>query len=327
MEPMTRTVVRWGGFVALTLGVMLYATGAFQGARVEPGRLPTPPGLPPPGATTVAVRARVPIVEEAVGTVRSRRRVAVAAQVTARVVSIAAEVGDRVTAGAPLVTLDDSDFRARFARATAQYERVRGFLARQAATSEQMETAESEYLQAKAAIEHTRIAVPIDGVVAERHVEPGDLASPGRPLLVVLDPTSLRLEAQVRERLIGHITPGATLDVALPAADAIIQGTVAEVLPAADPQSRTFTVRVNFDPVPGVHPGMFGRLRLPAGERETVRVPASAVERIGQLETVGVREEEVWVRRLVTTGATAPDGTVEVLSGLRGGETLGLPIP
>jgi HlyD family secretion protein len=325
MERRKRATLRWGGFAALTLGVVLYAAGIFEGVRVEPGRLPPAPGLPPPAATTTAVRARVPIIEEAVGTVRSRRRVAVAAQVTARVVSITAEVGDRVAAGATLVVLDDSDFGARFAHARAQYERVRGFLTRQAATSEQMEAAESEYLQAKAAIEHTRIAVPIDGVVAERRVEPGDLASPGRPLLVVLDPTTLRLEAQVRERLIGHIAPGATLDVALPAADAIVQGTVAEVVPAADPQSRTFAVRVNFDPVPGVYPGMFGRLRLLAGERETVRVPASAVERIGQLESVGVREQDAWARRLVTTGTTAPDGTVEVLSGLRGGETVALP--
>jgi RND family efflux transporter MFP subunit len=320
-----RTGLRWAGFLALGIGVALYAAGAFQGGRIRPDRLPLPPGLPVPAGTATAVRQKVPMLEEAVGTVGSRRRVAVAAQVTARVVSIGAQVGDSVRAGVPLVVLDDADFTARFARARAQYERVKGFLAHHAATTEQMEAAESEYLQAKAALDHTRIPAPIDGVVAERHVEPGDLASPGRPLLVVLDPSTLRLEAQVREGLIGHIAPGAKLDVALPAVDATVEGTVGEVLPAADPQSRTFEVRVDFDPVAGVHPGMFGRLRLPVGEREVVRVPGTAVVRIGQLETVLVRQDSDWSRRLVTSGAPSADGWVEILSGLAGGETIGLP--
>jgi RND family efflux transporter MFP subunit len=325
MTPRWRTVLRWVGFLGLAVAVVLYAAGAFDAGRVRPGHLPAPPGLPAPPATAVAVRGRVPVVEEAVGTVRSRRRVAVAAQLTARVVSVGAEVGDRVAAGALLVALDDSDFAARFARAKAQYERVKGFLARRAATPEQMEAAEAEYRQASAAIEHTRIAAPIDGVVAERHVEPGDLAAPGRPLLVVLDPSALRLEARVREGLIGRVVRDARLEVELPAAGAVVPGTVAEVLPSADPQSRTFEVRVNLDPGPGIHPGMFGRLRLPVGEREVVRVPAAAVVRTGQLETVLVETDGVWQRRLVTTGVTAADGWVEVLSGLGGGETVGLP--
>jgi RND family efflux transporter MFP subunit len=325
MTPGGRRALGRAAFVALTAAVVLYAAGAFHGARVRPGALPPPAGLPPPPATAVAVRGRVPVVEEAVGTVRSRRRVVIAAQVIARVVSVGADVGDRVGVGAPLVALDDSDFAARFARAKAQYERVKGFLAHQAATREQVEAAEAEYLQAKAAVEHTRIAAPIDGVVAERHVEPGDLAAPGRPLLVVLDPTALRLEAQLREGLIGRIAPETRLAVELPAAGAVVPGTVAEVLPSADPQSRTFEVRVNLDAAPNVHPGMFGRLRLPVGEREAVRVPAAAVVRVGQLETVLVETGGVWQRRLVTTGAASDDGSVEVLSGLAGGETVGLP--
>jgi HlyD family secretion protein len=318
-------MLRWAGLVALAAGVVLYATGVFESGRVHPGRAPEPPGLPAPPRTATAERGPLAVVEEAVGTVRSRRRVEVAAQVSARVTFVGAQVGDRVVAGTPLVALDDADYASRFARARAQYERVKGFLARQAATSEQMEAAEAEYLQAKAAIEHTRIAAPIDGVVAERHVEPGDLAVPGRPLLALLDPGALRLDAQVREELIAHIVVGSKLEVAVPAAGTTVEGTVAEVLPSADPQSRTFEVRVNLEPVARVYPGMFGRLRLPVGERQTVRVPAAAVERIGQLETVLVQSDGRWGRRLITTGAMLSDGHIEILSGLAGGETIGLP--
>jgi HlyD family secretion protein len=315
----------WALVAALTAGILLYATGAFDRERIRPGREPLPPGALAPAGTALAIRGSMPVVEEAVGTVRSVREVIVASQVTARVIDVSAKVGDRVKAGSPLVVLDDSDFVARYNRARAQYERVKGFLARQAATTEQMEAAEAEYAQARAAMEHTRILAPADGLVAERRVEPGDLAVPGRPLLIVLDPSALRLEAQIREGLIAGIVPGEALEVAVPAAQAPLRGTVAEILPSADPRSRTFEVRVNLTPAPGVYPGMFGRLRLPVGEREVVRVPAAAVQRIGQLETVLVQADGVWQRRLITTGGDLPDGAVEVLSGLSGGETIGLP--
>ncbi len=325
MTPQSRYVGRWVALLALTAGVVLYATGVFDRDRVHPGRIPAPAGLAAPPRTAIVERGSVPVLEEAVGTVRSLREVVVAAQVTARVTAVNAKVGDHVSAGSPLLVLEDGDFVARFRRAKAQYERVKGFLARQAATAEQMEAAEAEYAQARVAMEHTHILAPVDGVVAERHVEPGDLAVPGRPLLVVLDPGALRLEAQIREGLIGRIAPGATLDVEVAAAAATVRGTVAEILPSADSRSRTFEVRVNLAAAPGVYPGMFGRLRLPAGEREVVRVPALAVARIGQLETVLAQDDGRWSRRLITTGAAFPDGTVEVLSGLTGGETIGLP--
>ena len=320
-----RHVGRWVTLLVLVAGLVLYASGVFDHERIDPGRAPETAGLAAPAQTATAERGTAAVLEEAVGTVRSLREVAVAAQVTARVTAVDARVGDRVAAGSPLVILSDTDFVARFNRAKSQYERVRGFLARQAATPEQMEAAEAEYEQAKAAMEHTRIASPVDGVVAERHVEPGDLAVPGRPLLILLDPGSLRLEAQIREGLIGRIVPGATLDVVVPAAGVTLPGTVAEILPSADPRSRTFEVRVNLAATPGIHPGMFGRLQLPAGEREVVRIPAAAVTRTGQLETVLVQTDGGWRRRLITTGAALPDGAVEVLSGLAGGETVGVP--
>ena len=247
MRPSQRYAMRWAGFLGLAAAVVLYAAGIFGGNRIQPGRAPAPAGLPAPPRTATVERGPVPVIEEAVGTVRSLRRVAVAAQVTARVTAIRAQPGDRVTAGSPLIVLDDGDFVARFTRAKAQYDRVKGFLAQKAATAEQMEAAEAEYLQAKAAMEHTRIPAPVDGIVAERHVEPGDLAVAGQTLLVVLDPGSLRLEAQLREGLIARIVPGMKLDVAVPSGGTTVSGTVAEVLPAADPRSRTFEVRVNLD--------------------------------------------------------------------------------
>jgi len=369
------------GVVALAVLLVAVATGAFGGKPIEPGRTQDPPGEPAPARTAQAMRGEVDVFEPAVGTVRSRRQVAVAAQVGATIVSTRVEAGQTVEAGALAIALDDRDLSARLTQARqglaaaeaavksaqegkaqaaarleqarASFERVKGFFESGAATSEQLEAAEAAFLEASAAVagaeasisaalasqaqaqaavtsasvalEHATIAVPIDGVVSERSVETGDLAWPGRTLFTVLDPRALRLEARVREGLIARIAPGDALEIELPGPGLRLAGRVAEVLPAADARSRTFQVRVEFEALEGVLPGMFGRLRVPVGQREVVRVPVAAVARVGQLETVLVQGAAGFERRLVTTGERFEDGTLEVLSGLAGGETVGLP--
>lgn len=370
-----------GGLVAtaVSAGVVAWAMGAFHTGKVAPGTLPPPPGSAPPAQTVVVTRGAVPVVEEAVGTVRSRNTVAVAAQVIARILDLSAREGASVRAGDVLVRLDDREFQARLdqakkalsaaeasrsradqakaqaearlAQTSARWERQRKLRESGVTTTEQAEAAETDFLLARAgtadadaaiasadalreqaqqvvreaevALGYTRIPAPFDGVVVERNAEPGDLASPGRVLLVLLDPAVPQLEAAVREGLIGRVEKGTVLDVVLPTAGVTVQGTVTEVVPSADPRTRTFTVRADFAPVKGVHAGMFGRLRVPVGEREAVRVPADAIVRVGQLETVLLQHDGRWDRRLVTTGARGDDGLVEVLSGLSGGETIG----
>jgi len=369
-----------GVLFLLVVGVIvLYAAGVFGPDRVEPGTVPGSAPLAAPTSQASATLGDVDVFEFAVGTVASRTRVGVAAQVTGRVRTVAARAGELVKAGQELVVLDDRELTARLqqaregleaaesnrerqlqakvraeallVQAKARHERNITLRERGVATPEEMEAAQAGLLSAQAGVDdavaaisgaastiqqaeqfvaeatvalgHARVLAPIDGVIAERYVEPGDLALPGRDLLAVLDPNSLRLEAQVREGLIARIEPGQRLQVELPAAGKTVEAVVAELIPWADPASRTFLVRLNFDPVAGVYPGMFGRLRVPVGRRTVVSIPASTVARVGQLETVLVQEQGSWQRRLITTGELLADGGVEVLSGLRGDETVG----
>ena len=382
MSPLLKKASSWLLFLGLIVFVVLYAAGAFRRGRIEPGRASDPASLPAPAATATAERSEVEVVEEAVGTVRSRRRVVVTAQVSARVVGVGPQVGEAVRAGDRIVALDDRELAAglggardalaaaeaakgqaeqarvqgdaRLTLAQAHYDRVKGFVAKNAATLEQLEAAEAGLAQSKSGVAdadaaisaarariaqarqtvaaaevafgHATIAAPFDGVVVERSAEPGDVAWPGRPLLVLVDPAALRLDAIVREGLIARIAPGAELDVDVPAAGTRAKGKVAEIVPAADPRTRTFEVRVAIPAAPGVLPGMFGRLRLPVARREVVRVPAAAVSRVGQIETLVVSDGGRWSRRLVSTGSGLPGGMVEILAGLSGGETVGLPV-
>ncbi len=369
----------WAGLGLVIGGVVLYAGGFLSGERIAPGERGERPKLDVPADTATVVRRSVPISEDAVGTVRSRRTVAVSAQVPARVTQVAVEAGQAVKAGDLLAALDDREFAARVAQARqavlaaesgiaraqqartqaqaratqakAARERTKALFDGGAATSEQLEAAEAAFSAGEAAVaegeaavamakaEHaralqmtseaevalgyTRVVAPLDGVVAERSVEAGDLAMPGRTLFVVLDPAKLRLEARVREGLVGRLKSGDELALAFEALGLTALGRVSEVLPSADARSRTFEVRVDFESVPGARPGMFARLRIPAGEREVVLAPPEAIARVGQLRSVIVDDRGEWKRRMVTVGGTFDDGLVEVLSGLDGGESIG----
>ena len=101
-----------------------------------------------------------------------------------------------------------------------------------------------------------------------------------------------------------------------------VTGTVSEIVPSADSVSRSFQVKVTLPHAEGVYPGMFGKLRIPIGERESIFVPNAAIVRVGQLTTMQVRVLDRWERRYVSIGEES-DGQVEVLAGLSSGETIG----
>ena len=241
---------------------------------------------------------------------------------------------------------------AGMGQAQKRFQRVQDLLAAKAATPEMMEAAEAGQLEAQAAVAeaeaaiaavdaqiqqakqvvaqaevalgYAQIEVPIDGVVSLKSVEEGDLAWPGKTLYEIMDPTDLRLEAQVREGLIARVEAGTEFEIRIPAVGQTVMGMVSEICPVANPQSRTFRVRMEFDPPRGVHPGMYGRLRIPLESREVVSVPAATIRRTGQLESVLVQiADGRWERRIVTTGRRVGGDRVEVLSGLAGGEAVG----
>jgi len=240
---------------------------------------------------------------------------------------------------------------AGFERAKAAYERVKTYFKSEAATKQQMEGAEAAFQQSKAGLnqalemlkeseagikqaekgalaagivqEYTEIRSDAEGQVAERLVEPGDMAFPGKPLLVLQTRGLLRLEALVPEGFIDRIEMGEILKVVVKAVKKSLSGPVTEIVPAADPATRSFLVKVDLPETEGLYPGMFGRLRVPVGEISVVWIPEEALERVGQLEMVRVKSGEDWALIYVTTGRTF-DGRVEVLSGLDGGEVVAL---
>ena len=127
----------------------------------------------------------------------------------------------------------------------------------------------------------------------------------------------------MRESQIESVRQKLSLDVLVTSLDRKVQGSVEEIVPFADPVSRTFLVKVALPPQEDLYPGMFGRLLIPIGTRRTVLVPRACWQRVGQLDTVVVKDGEDWRRIYVKTGQVQGE-SVEVLAGLKGIETLGI---
>jgi RND family efflux transporter MFP subunit len=212
-------------------------------------------------------------------------------------------------------------------------ERMERLHARDAATQKNLDDATAGYEAAvanlraaeegvKAAevhLDYSEVTAPFDGVVAERMIEVGDLAAPGRPLFVVENLSRVKIEAQVPESSATGLEEGAPVEVLILGQSR--EARLSEILPSADPRSRTFTVRAVLDNRDRrLRSGMFARLRLGGAERTVIAVPDGAVLRRGPLTGLFVAAEDGTARlRWVGLGESR-DGAVEVLTGLRAGE-------
>jgi RND family efflux transporter MFP subunit len=202
--------------------------------------------------------------------------------------------------------------------------------ARQQATLARRNMAQAGQAQARAALNqamtslaYTRIRAPFDGVVTEKKADSGTLASPGMPIFTVEDVRRYRLEVAVNESDLRYVRAGGQVSVVIEALDnAELKGKVVQIVPAADPASRAFLVKIELPTATGLRSGLFGRAQFSRGERKALLIPRLAVVERGQLQGVFVLDQnKVASLQYVTLGK--PSGSeIEVLSGLQGGEWL-----
>lgn len=269
-------------------------------------------------------------VEEVVGTVRSRQRALVEAKVSGRVLEYSATPGTAVKAGQQLARLDVQEIQAKVDQARAQldqaqrdFERQKQLIASNATTRQDFDAAETRVKigagalsEAETMLGYARVTAPFDGVVTRKLADVGDLAMPGKPLLEIEAPTSLRFEADLPEAILDRVKLGDRMAVRL---TQVVEGIVSEISPVADPVSRTFMVKLDLPPSEGLRTGQFGRVSVPVGETRLLLVPKDAIVQRGQMEIVFVVQAGKAVLRLVKTGKVL-EGRVEVLSGIEEGE-------
>lgn len=211
--------------------------------------------------------------------------------------------------------LDDADARMRAAAAQEEMAKARSEAARH-----RIAQARAEMGEVSAVLGYSRIVAPFAGRVIERHVDPGTLAAPGAPLLVLEEQGVLRVEASVPESKAGALTLGERVDVVVESTSKELAGHVSEIVPMVDVASRAFVVKVDLDgDVRALRPGMFARASFPIGVRKALVLPRGAVTPSGALDRVFVVDGERAHLRMVTLGEAQGD-RIEVLSGLEEGE-------
>ncbi|MHB8708107.1 MAG: efflux RND transporter periplasmic adaptor subunit [Desulfuromonadales bacterium] len=329
-------------FLPLALALL-----AACGSDIAPGRTAAePPAVKGLGIQTLGSEA-LPGTHFFVGTIESLDRATLIARLDGRIGSLAVKAGDRVAAGALLLTIVDTptgprlheadstrrSAASRLELAEQTLARYRKLQASEAVTPLEFDRVSSEAEQARAGLRaaeaaveqarttagYARLTAPFAARVARTEVEVGATVFPGTPLLVLDRSGGWQVRLDCPEALAGQIRPGTGLNVEVPALQRTFPATVSEVEPAADPASRSFQIKAGLPDDPQLAAGLFARAAHAAATADTLLLPAAAVVTRGQLTGVYVVEDGRLHWRLVKTGR-AVDGRFEVLAGLSSGE-------
>ncbi|MGE0080687.1 MAG: efflux RND transporter periplasmic adaptor subunit [Thiohalomonadaceae bacterium] len=263
----------------------------------------------------------------------------VSAQTSGRVVEINFDVDDFVEKGAVILRMRSAEQRAgvaaaeaRAREAQAEFNRVKDLVEKQLLPRAAYDKAEAALKSANAALAQAReglgytvVRAPYSGFVVERHIEVGETANPGQPLMTGISLDALRATASVPQAHIATVRALARARVILPNGESI-EGKSITISPYADPQTHTFKVRVDLPEgeQKGVYPGMFAKVAFATGEAQALLVPVQAVVHRSEVTAVYVVDADGKVRfRQIRTGARHGD-RVEVLAGLTAGERVAL---
>ncbi|MBE0621264.1 MAG: efflux RND transporter periplasmic adaptor subunit [Burkholderiales bacterium] len=304
---------------------------------------------------TATVQYReVPHNYAAEGVVEAVKQSTVAAQISGRVLAVNFDVGDRVKKGQVIVRIDPTEVNQAYSasqaqvaqaeatlrNAKAQYERTERLVEQKFMSAAAMDKVRADFQAAKAQLavaeagagqaaatrSYATVIAPYSGVVSERHVELGEMAVPGKPLMTGFDPGELRVTASLPQDRLAAVRKLASASVAFPALNKRVQATRISILPAADVQTHTTQVRLDLPAgIEGLYPGMFARAYFAVGRVKKLLMPIAAVAKRSEVTGAYVVEPngEIQFRQL-RLGEVEEGDAVEVLAGVAPGEKVAL---
>ncbi len=340
-----------GIFAAIGLGLVLGASltgGALPGA--DPAHAEE--ALPLKTATVKRIEAERERFFE--GVIEAVKESTIAAQTSGRILRIHFDVNDRVEKGALLIELDDTQQKAQleqakaavkgaearllaaeqdFARVSRLYKQGTVPKARFDQSKAELDAARAGLAQAKAALKqaeeqlsYTKVRAPYSGIVTARHVEVGELAAPGTPLMSGYSTEEMRAHVDLPQRYVPVIRKNRKAAVVLDLAGRVRREVSRMVIfPYSDPKTNTVTVRLYMtDKGKGLFPGMLIKGAFMVEKARVLAVPEKAVARRGELAGVyRLKGKEIEFLQ-VRTGRPLGNGLVEVLAGLQEGDVVAL---
>jgi RND family efflux transporter MFP subunit len=283
------------------------------------------------------------------GTLEAVNQSTVSAQTSGRIIELPFDVNDYVDKGEVIVRFRDTEQRARveaaqsnleeaqarFSEAKAEFERVsdvhkKGLLsaaqldrarANLNAARAKREAATANLKQSEEALEQTVVRAPYAGIVVERHVELGELATVGKPLMTGLSLEHLRAVVDVPQSFIEKVRSHKSAYVILPDKERL-EVTQLSIFPNANPGTHTFRVRAQLpEGQHNVYPGMLVKVAFVVGEKQELTVPLNAVVKRSEVTAVYIQDESGNLSfRAIRVGRPTSDNRVPVLAGLEPGE-------
>lgn len=263
-------------------------------------------------------------------------------------------IGDKVSQGQLLISINNSDLQARRAQVNAgineaqvafnnakrDFERFTALFAQNSASQKELDDMTAHYEMAKARLEsanamkaevdaqfaYVEIRAPFSGVVTNRFVEAGAMANPGMPLIALEAPGNFEVRATVPERVISQIKPGETVEVHINAINKTIPGKVTEVSSSSSMTGGQFPIKVVLEKDDALKSGMYATVQFPVAKTDDipqmVTVPQEAIVTQGDLRGVyTVSQQNTAILRWLRLGRNFGN-EVEVLSGLNAEEAI-----
>ncbi|MBE2273896.1 MAG: efflux RND transporter periplasmic adaptor subunit [Flavobacteriales bacterium] len=290
------------------------------------------------------------------GKLVAKNSVNVSTRMMGYITSLRADVGDFVSAGQGLVSINNTDIQAKGGQANAQiaqaqanfniaqkdFQRFQNLYNNQSASQKELDDMRARYEMAKANLDgarmmknevnsqyrYTNITAPISGVITAKYANQGDLANPGMPILTIESSGNLQAQVLVSEQDITLIKSGMPVKVLMKSTNNEVTGTVDEISRSATNTGGQYLVKINVPQSRDYLPGMFVNVVFPfkrSGSvnqdfQESVTVPKSALVENGQLTGIyTVSSANTAMLRWIKTGKTLGD-QVEILSGLNSKE-------
>ena len=280
------------------------------------------------------------------GSVVAEQQAQIASRITGFIRAINVDVGQRVVAGQRLLTIDPTDIegqvnlanaglaqaQAALADAKNDYQRF-GELYREQAIPKaqwdkvrlQYEVAVQQAIAAKAGqntageqMRYATLSAPFSGIITQKMANVGDLATPGRTLLSMENPARLQVQTQVSAEVFAHLQPGTP--VSLHFDNSWLIGKVDHLVPASDPVSHTYLVKIALPEHNPLKSGMFVQVGFSTGVRMGLQIPASTLlNRAGIIGVFVLDNQDIAHYRMVRVGDNH-DGMVDIQAGLSAGE-------
>ena len=288
------------------------------------------------------------------GIIEATNQATVSAQTSGTIVDVRFDVNDFVRQGDVIAEFKSVEQQAALNKAqaglksalaqqrdtAAEHERISKVYEKGAVSKSQMdkltallrkvnadvESARAELARANEQVKYTEIRAPYSGIVTRRHIEVGEAASPGKPIMTGLSLDDLRVQAYVPQQQISAVMQHelARIIIETSSGTRSVSSDLVTVFPFADAASHALAVRVELPPnTPGLFPGMYVKVAFTVGEDARLVIPEQAIFRRSEITAVYVLQPDGFVTmRQIRSGREVLPGQVEVLAGLLEGEQI-----